>query len=725
METLDSVMTKHRLQLNAQQRKAVARIDGPTLLLAVPGSGKTTVVICRIAFMVRVRKIPAESILTLTFSRAGARELDKRYRKFFGEQDAQGLRFSTIHSFSLSVIRNYERLYNRKAFKVVESQALVLQEVFKQEFKGYLDENEMTELISAITYCKNMMLNETEIAKIEVEGVDFPKAFRAYEDYKRKRGLMDFDDMLKYAWLMLKQNPELLKVFRSQYRYINIDEAQDTSKIQYEIIKLLAGDRPNVFMVGDEDQSIYGFRGAYPDGLLSFKETYPGGEVLLMETNHRSTAAIVTAANRFIQLNKERYLKHMRTDNQKGVGAVQEFVKTVEAQYWFILKSVQSEAKETAVLYRNNESAIPLVDLFEREGVAYTIKEHNPLFFSHFILQDVRAFGELAQDPTNFEAFEGIFYKMNCNISRKNLQDAAKRHRSGQNVFEVLLSLPETPDWLVEKLRKVKACFERLPSMKALEALDYMVGSMGYREHLDYRISMGCNEDTLNRKLDILRTLAAREDSLTALFERLETLQSALKTAAAPGRNAVTLSTIHASKGLEFEKVFIIDAVEGEFPSMAALDDTDEAKRLYSEEVRLFYVGVTRAKAELEFLSVGRKDSPDKHRPVSQFVKVFLGAPVKRRENPSVQSKMIADRQSKPNAKGFGVFDVSIVRQAFAKDSDCSMFKEGAPVTHRGFGEGVVLGIAKDMATIEFESCGVKKLNLKVCVTNKIITLAD
>lgn len=717
-------MKKYRLQLNAQQREAVGRVDGATLLLAVPGSGKTTVVICRIAYMVRVKKIPPESILTLTFSKAGARDLSRRYLKIFGEKEAGGLRFSTIHSFTLSVIRNYERLYHRRAFQIIENASGIIRTLFQELFKSHPAENDIVDIVSAITYCKNMLLSEEEIAEMKVGDVDFPRLFKAYEAYKRRHHLMDFDDMLKYAWLLLKKNPELLKIFTDQYKYINVDEAQDTSKIQYEIIRLLAGKDGNVFMVGDEDQSIYGFRGAYPDGLLSFKETYPHGEVLLMETNHRSTGQIVDAANRFIRLNKERYVKNMRTDNAKGVPAVHEYVKSVEDQYWFILNSVKNEGKETAVLYRNNESVIPLVDLFEREGVPYAVKEHNPLFFTHFIVQDIKSFVALAENPSDFETFEKIYYKMNCNISRKNVAEVEKFIKPGQSVFEALLSLDELPEWLVEKVENIQAAFRRLAAMDAQEGLDFIVWNMGYREHLDYRISCGCREEQLNQKLDILKTLAGRESSMDGFLKRLNTLQEALRGAASHQRAGVTFSTIHSSKGLEFEKVFIIDAVEGEFPSMAALDDSEEGRRLFCEEVRLFYVGVTRAKRELEFISVGKKNSRHNRRPVSQFVRIFLGEKAPEAERGKSTGGVISGKTA-AQSKGFGIFDVSIVRKAEQKDVDCSAYTPGTAVIHQGFGEGVILDIKKDMATIDFEGCGRKKLNIKVCVTNKIIQLQD
>ena len=276
----------------------------------------------------------------------------------------------------------------------------------------------------------------------------------------------------------------------------------------------------------------------------------------------------------------------------------------------------------------------------------------------------------------------------------------------------------------MEKVENIRAAFKRLASMSAQEGLDFIVWNMGYREHLDYRVSCGYREEQLNQKLDILKTLAGRESTMDAFLKRLDALQEALRGSALHQKADVTFSTIHSSKGLEFEKVFIIDAVEGEFPSMAALDDSEEGRRLFCEEVRLFYVGVTRARRELEFISVGKKNSRHNRRPVSQFVRVFLGEKAPEAARKKITGGVIGET-SKAQGKGFGIFDVSIVRKAELKEVDCSAYVPGAAVTHQGFGEGIILEMKKDMATIDFEGCGRKKLNIKVCVTNKIIRLQD
>ncbi|MEA5073159.1 MAG: ATP-dependent helicase [Eubacterium aggregans] len=712
---LTQYLERYAITLNAQQLEAMERIQGATLLLAVPGSGKTTVIICRLGYMIRELGISEDQILTLTFSRAGARDLGQRYRSILGGEGAAP-RFSTIHSFALSVIRTYERQTGRRAFDVLQDVGAVIRALFRQVFKSYPSDNDIADILSAITYTKNLMLNEEEIAALKVGDLDFPRIYTAYEQYKRKAHLMDFDDMLRYAWLLLKKYPALLAHFTERYRYINVDEAQDTSKIQFELIHLLVARWGNLFMVGDEDQSIYGFRGAYPQGLLDFETQYPQGKVLLMETNYRSTGALVASANRFITLNQERYPKKMTTPNALGVPAVQEYVKTLEDQYRFLLNSVQKEGKETAVLYRNNESAIPLVDLFERQGVPYRLKEHNPLFFSHFVVRDILDFLALSEDPGDGEIFEKSYYKMNCGISKENMIQAIRQKKPGETVFHALYTLPGIPEWLVERVQTQEAGFQRLKTLPMNRVVDYIEHQLGYGEHLAYRVEMGCREEQLTQKMEILKTLAKREETRDGFRRRLSDLAAILRGETESKGRGVLLSTIHSSKGLEFEKVFIIDAVDGEFPSRAALEPTEEGERLMNEEIRLFYVGVTRAKGELEFISVGQKGRYNPTRPVSRFVEHYLG----RRPVAKAAEKPITGGKS-PGKRGLSMGTASVRPEVMPKAAVPDHWGVGTIITHGGFGPGEITALEGETATVRFERAGAKKLNLAICLSKGII----
>ncbi len=618
-KSLEAFIKRYNLRLNTQQKDAVRRTSGETLLLAVPGSGKTTVIIARTAYLIKEMDVDPSNILTMTFSRASANDLLERYLEVYGD-DGRRPRFSTIHSFALSVIKNCERMLGKPAFEVLPNNQALVSDVYK-EMKGQRpSETDLAEILALLTYAKNLALPEEEIAKIECEAIDFKKFFRKYEAVKKKKRVMDFDDLLIYALRLLKKFPPLLERYRKQYRHIHVDEAQDTSKIQFEIIKLLAKGCESLFMVGDEDQSIYGFRGAYPEGLLSFKEDYPGGEVLLMETNFRSTGELVRRADQFIRLNEGRYEKHIKSFREQGLRPVQEYVKDQEEAYRYILEAARRESGELAVLYRNNESVLPLIDLFEREGMPYRVKEHNPLFFSNFIIKDLHAFLRFSKDPEDFDAFQEICFKTSARISRDNLNRLARTKGHVLNAF-LSLSLPE---WLEADIKNMKDAFDRLQGLGAKEAVDQILYEIGYMDYLEYRMENGLSRTAVMQKINILRSLAGREKNLESFFSRLDTLKEIVKEGGEKEGAGPLFTTIHSSKGLEFDKVIMLDCYEEVLPALEPGEDPDE-KRLYLEEVRLFYVGVTRAKSDLVFLSVGSKTRQPRGKEDSRFIKAYLG----------------------------------------------------------------------------------------------------
>lgn len=705
---LGAFLARHGLALNAQQMAAAARVDGPTLLLAVPGSGKTTVIICRLAYMIQACGIPAEHILSLTFSRAGAADLSNRYHRLFGDAGG-GTRFSTIHSFALRVIRTYERRYRRRAFEVLDQTQPVLREIYKQIHGTFPTDADMADIESALTLARNQMLNEEAIAALMPEAVHFPQILARYEAAKKWRRVMDFDDILRYAYSLMKKYPTLRAVFARRYRYINLDEAQDTSPLQWAILRLLTGPNGHFFVVGDEDQSIYGFRGASPEMLLHFKDHYPQAKVLLMETNHRSTAELVAASDRFIALNRARTPKHMVTDNPKGVPPVHQWVKSAEEGHRFLLAAVRNEGKETAILYRNNESALPLVDLFEREGVRYQLKEHRPLFFSHFTVLDIRDFFALAKDPTDRGIFARIYYKMDCGLSRQQMA-AVMRAPAGQNVFEALLALPGLPEWLTDKIVAEEKGFARLKTMAPGPGIRLILDKLGYEAHLQFRIERGYREESIRQKLKIIRILAGRTQTQTQFLGRLDELAQIVSSQASEPAGGVTLSTIHASKGLEFDKVYLIDAVEGEFPSRAALEDSPEGRALFAEEVRLFYVGATRARRELEFVSVGGFDAPA----VSRFVRRYMGE----KEKPQPKKKR------RKTLGELGADYLAQMRREKRRRRGTSRSRRWHPgdvLIHKRFGRGQIASVAGGAAAVRFEAAGEKRIDLALCEARGLI----
>ena len=716
MKNFESFKQSYQIKLNPQQEKAVVRTQGQSLLLAVPGSGKTTVIICRIAYMLRVLQIDPGAILTLTFSRMGARDLKARYTKMFGETQAETLHFSTIHSFALGVIRHYERTYRRRAHTVLGNTTPVIRELYLQLFQEHPGEIELAEICQRIGFCKNMMLTAEEIKLLPTLEVDFLQIYEAYESRKLKEQLMDFDDILKYAWGLLKKYPEMLAFFQNKYPYIHLDEAQDTSKIQFKIIELLTGENGNLFMVGDEDQSIYGFRGAFPESLLTFKETWPQGEVLLMETNYRSTRQIVDKANAFIKLNHERYQKEMAVpDNNAftGVPIVREWVKSSEAQYQLIIAAIRREGKEMAVLYRNNESAIPLVDLLDEAGIAYHIKEHSPQFFSHFLIKDIRLFYQFAGNPGDLDLFTQVYYKMDAAISRETIKQLGQQTKPGENAFDALIRISGERSWQVNRLKELKAGFKKLKTAPPQKGIMMILDDLGYRSYLNFRISSGQSEENIEQKLSVLKILGGRVPNFPDFFDKLERLAEKLQEPQTRKAKIprVTLSTLHSSKGLEFEKVFVIDATEGQIPNVS---NTPEDQKAYAEEVRLFYVGATRAKLELIFLCVKHRDKDIKPSPFISYL--IDGLPRKKTlvEKPGLRHRESFGRQQ-------GKWQDYHAGIASGATVDLRAYQQGRVVIHQRFGAGTILTRNGDIACIHFETAGEKKMNLAICLENGVI----
>ena len=304
--------TAHMAALNPQQRAAVEAVDGAVLLLAVPGSGKTTVLITRLGYMTEVCGVAPESILTMTYTVAATREMRARFAARFGEALAARMEFRTINGVAARVIALYSRMYNRTAPELLQNEsdtAPLLTKLWQDINHEYPAESSLKDLRTAITYIKNMCLTDGELDALESDVDNLPELYRGYQRALKAQRRMDYDDQLCFALQILRAAPAVAAAFRRRYKYFCVDESQDTSKVQHEIIRVLAQESGNIFMVGDEDQSIYGFRAAYPQALMDFEKTYPGAQILLMEENYRSREPILEAANRFVARNRYRRTK--------------------------------------------------------------------------------------------------------------------------------------------------------------------------------------------------------------------------------------------------------------------------------------------------------------------------------------------------------------------------------------------------------------------------------
>ncbi len=593
------------IQLNAQQRSAVQTVEGPVLLLAVPGSGKTTVLVTRLGYMIYCQNIAPEQILTVTYTVAATRDMAGRFAGFFGQAMADRLSFRTINGICARVIRYYERQSGRKAFSLLTDEkriSAMLSSIYQKIQRVYPTEGDLKTFRAVITYIKNGMLGEAEIRTMEEE-LELPvlRMYREYSRLLREQQLMDYDDQMVYAYNMLRRMPALLQHFQAQYPYICVDEAQDTSKIQHAIIALLAARTENLFMVGDEDQSIYGFRAAYPEALLHFEQQHPGAKVLLMEENFRSDAGIVLAADRFIQKNTLRHEKHMHPARPRQRDIREIRLDARRAQYSYLLKAAADCSTETAVLYRDHECALPLIDLLERQHIPYRMRNADISFFTNRVVTDICNIIRLAERPNDTELFLQLYYKLSTYLRKQDAQSIADiSQMEGSSVWEVAARYGPLTAYVRGKVRAVQTHMRNLRKESASRALFRIVEYMGYQEYLD-------RSEIRDTKLDTLRALAAREESPMRLVERLEELQGILKQKPQEDECSFILSTIHASKGLEYDQVYLMDVIDGVLPAEPLKDrkKADPAElEDYEEDRRLFYVGITRAKNQLSVFTM-------------------------------------------------------------------------------------------------------------------------
>ncbi len=629
------------IQLNQQQESAVQSVEGPVLLLAVPGSGKTTVLVTRLGYMIFCKGIAPERILTVTYTVAATKDMAARFARCFGAEMAERLEFRTINGICARVIQYCSWKSGRTAFSLLTDEkriAAMLSGIYQRIEHSYPTESDLQNVRTLITFIKNRMLGEEEIRALEKDAeIQLLRIYKAYNAELREHQLMDYDDQMVYAYTMLQRFPWLREHFQQQYPYICVDEAQDTSKIQHAIIALLASRTENLFMVGDEDQSIYGFRAAYPDALLEFEQHHPGARVLLMEENFRSDASIVRAADRFIQKNTLRHEKHMQPARPKQREIREIPLANRKAQYSYLLKvaedctaayaaavraadrkqravaagGAQDTAEATAetafadtrrpqiqiaVLYRDHECALPLIDLLERNGVPYRMRNADIGFFTNRVVLDICNIIRLAENPLNTELFMQLYYKLGTYLRKQDAQSIADISQlEGISVWDVALKHGGLNAYTKGKVRAIQTHMRNMLKESAGRAVYRIVEYMGYREYME-------RSEIKDTKLDILRILADQEDSPRHLVDRLEKLRQVLKEKSSERDCPFILSTIHASKGLEYDSVYLLDVIDGVLPAQIPKDLKKAEKaelEAYEEERRLFYVGITRAKDQL------------------------------------------------------------------------------------------------------------------------------
>lgn len=590
------------MKYSKNQENAIMHDKGPALVLAVPGSGKTTVLLARINNLIN-KGVNPDSILAMTFSKSQAIDMEIRYQEKYG---TNGVKFSTIHSFAYGVLNSFSN--NSNKFQLIETSNQynkynVVQQIFFKVRNKKITDEQLENFFRVSSFLKNTLMDYDDYKKM-YSGVfkNFEEIYHLYENFKRKRNLIDFDDMLIEALNILQTNNSALKYLQSKFEYIQIDEGQDTSFIQLKIISLIALPNNNLFIVADDDQSIYGFRGASSRQLLDFPQNYPGASIYYMEDNFRSTKNITLLSNKLIKNNKQRYSKLIKSNKEDGNIININSTKNTNRQTEYVieqaLKNIENK-ESVAILYRNNISSINLVNKIP-DDIFFNIKDGKLAFYSHQIIFDLINIINFSKDQYDIKTFEKIYYKLNMFI-KKDFVEQIKFMDEKKDVIENLKRCEGVNNFFLEKIYLLSYYMDKISDMDFYDAIIYIIHTMDYYEYLKEFVRKNSSSMiSIDRVIDTLLNISKDIKTVKEFEDKVKFLINKQKINV-NNKSLLTLSTIHGAKGLEYDNVYIIDLVEKEFPSMYSESENNELGIL-EEERRLFYVGMTRAKKNLSLI---------------------------------------------------------------------------------------------------------------------------
>lgn len=587
------------------QNKAANFVDGPSLVLAVPGAGKTTMLLERINNL--SKSIPQNKILTLTFSRTQAIDMKNR----FGSDDTN---IMTIHAFCYLIIRNYLKKFHRELRLLESTDAYnkydLVRRIYQDINNKKVSREDVLTFFTETSYMKNAMLDESYLQKVRIKNIE--KVYEVYEDFKKSNNYIDFDDMQTIALRLLDENPRLLKSIQNKYQYFQLDEGQDTSLLQFEILNRIVSLNNNFMVVADDDQSIYSFRAANPDYLLNFKDYYPGAEIFIMNENHRSSKNIARLAGEFIKYNNFRYKKNFISKKEEGERVLIKTLKDAYDQYDFIKKNIDI-SKSNSILFRNNISAINLVTFLLEDGIDFTINDDFLDFFKSQIIDDFFDIIKFSDDFSNVEAFENIYYKIRTFLKKTEIEKLSTKPIN-QDIFDFFYEILDYDR--KNSLYDIEKKLSHIRKLPLSRKISYIYKYLGYKEYSSLKANKFA-EEVINKDLFVESLINFTKDLETIEDFDRKILNLKKKIRLMPPSNLI-LQTIHRSKGLEYDKVFVIDMNKNEFP---IIDYEKDSKASLEEERRVFYVAMTRARENLFILSTKKRNNK-KTLPSEFFTKV-------------------------------------------------------------------------------------------------------
>lgn len=620
------------MKLNRGQDEAIKHGNGPCMVLAPPGSGKTLIVTERTRYLIEESGVRPDQILVITFTRYAAREMKERFERLTAGKNYP-VTFGTFHSIFYGILKCAYGIGANNLMSEKESSVL-LQEVLDQtnieSTPEVEDEEELVrELLREVGMVKNGLYHLKDFHSKYLTQDEFAELFRSYEHQKKELKKFDFDDMLVQCYALFRKKPEILQGWQKRFQYILIDEFQDINRVQYEVIRMLAAPRYNLFVVGDDDQSIYGFRGAKPELMLYMKQEFPSLRTISLTVNYRSTEFITGAAARVILHNDTRFYKRVQSFRGRGQNVhVQEVLdEQEEAQY--VTEEIQKKLDqgikpgEIAVLFRAAVQARMISEILSEHRIPFEMRDYVTNFYRHFIVKDMMAYLQLAAGKRDRSLFLTI-----CNRPLRYLARNSMENR--QVNFEDLRKFYCDKDWMLDIIDQFDVDVRMMKNMAPYAAIQYIRKKIGYDDFLKEYAEK--HQISWKQLMDVMAELEERSKNFKSYDEweihiakytqELEEQQAKARKIKGERENKVQLMTIHSAKGLEFEDVFVIHANEGEIPHQKA-----EKKDEIEEERRLFYVALTRAKNNLCISYITQKNG-NSIKP-SRFVEELLGQRIK------------------------------------------------------------------------------------------------
>ena len=672
-------------KLNENQLKAVEHVDGPCMVLAGPGSGKTRVITYRIANMVVNKDIKPTSILAISFTKASSMEMKNRALALSNDFRMNKVTYGTFHSVFFRILRYFEN-YNIESILDEKTKRIGLKNILKGlNIENADDDETIGQVINEISYVKNELMDKRDFKSEVLTNDEFIKVYNYYEEYKEQINKIDFDDMLIKTYELLKNNKSALDRVRSAYRYILVDEFQDINKVQFEALKLIANPNNNIFVVGDEDQSIYGFRGSRPDFLLEFEEYFLNTNKVLLDINYRSKGEIIDIANRLIEKNENRYEKVIKCGQGNGANVNYISPEDSEEEAVYIAKDIKNKVQEDyteytdfAVIYRTNIQSRALVDVFMDMRIPFVVKDSIVTIYDHWAAQDILSYLRIGVNPNSNKDWIRIINKPFRYISKDNLNLI----KDEPDFINALINKCDLHPKQVKTINDLDIDISYVKGLNPKNAISYIRTTLDYDRYiLDYCTNRKIKTNGLIEILNELESSATNFKTIQEYLDHIERVKSEI----VDNKNnketdGVIFTTMHSAKGLEFKNVYIIGANEGTIPHEKSYEIDDEEKKndQIEEERRLMYVAITRAEEN-----------------------ICISSPINKYGKRVSKSRFVED-----------------IKAPTKKEMDSISI--GDKIYHKKFKEGIIVEKNGDSIKIRFKDVD-RVLNSKVCLTKRII----